>query len=373
MPTTRAERRRQQRRRRGGAGTGHAAGGRRQRHGRLAAQPGRLQQRDRLPALARPRAGLAGRRSVLAATRHRRADGAAPSRTPRACWPCRRASTHALPLSLTDALPSPDALRLDGESGPAHRLARQHLARPAAGARRARACESALQTFRDSAATSSRTSSTCRANRTGPPGCGCASCWSAASWAPPTPTRRCASKLKPEARWEIEQSQQLDAAALYQASVYRSNVYRAFLRAFERFDFVVAPTAQVFPFDAKLAWPQRSAAWRATPTTAGWRSSRPSRWPGCRRSMCARASTRRPADGPADRRADARDLAVLRLGHAYDQACGWGLVAAVGARRACRPRSATPRRARRSALRHSPGSARTTPRSPPATSPPCAA
>src|SRR5690606_6648783 len=62
-------------------------------------------------------------------------------------------------------------------------------------------------------------------------------------------------RIKPEALWEIEQARHLDAASLYQASIYRSNVYRAFVRLFERFDAVVAPTAQVFPFDAALHWP----------------------------------------------------------------------------------------------------------------------
>ena len=61
--------------------------------------------------------------------------------------------------------------------------------------------------------------------------------------------------LKPEARWEVEQSFGLTAAQLYQATVARSAVYQAFRRLFERFDYVVAPSAQVFPFDAGLHWP----------------------------------------------------------------------------------------------------------------------
>jgi amidase len=62
-------------------------------------------------------------------------------------------------------------------------------------------------------------------------------------------------RLKPEARWEVEQSFGLTAAQLYQASVARSAVYQAFRRLFERFDYVVAPSAQVFPFPAELHWP----------------------------------------------------------------------------------------------------------------------
>ena len=51
----------------GGAGGGFRAAGRRQRHGRLAAQPGRLLQRRRLPAHAGPGADLAGGPGLVAA------------------------------------------------------------------------------------------------------------------------------------------------------------------------------------------------------------------------------------------------------------------------------------------------------------------
>jgi len=66
-------------------------------------------------------------------------------------------------------------------------------------------------------------------------------------------------RMKPEARWEVEQSFQLTAAQLYQATVQRTAVYQAFRRLFERFDYVAAPSAQVFPFDAELHWPQSVA------------------------------------------------------------------------------------------------------------------
>jgi amidase len=61
--------------------------------------------------------------------------------------------------------------------------------------------------------------------------------------------------MKPQAQWEVEQSFQLTAAQLYQASVTRTAIYHAFGRLFERFDYLVAPSAQVFPFDAELDWP----------------------------------------------------------------------------------------------------------------------
>jgi amidase len=67
------------------------------------------------------------------------------------------------------------------------------------------------------------------------------------------------AQMKPEAQWEVEQSFQLTAAQLYQATVQRTAVYHAFRRLFERFDYVVAPSAQVFPFPAELHWPKEIA------------------------------------------------------------------------------------------------------------------
>ncbi|WPE27250.1 Acylamidase [Pseudomonas hunanensis] len=61
--------------------------------------------------------------------------------------------------------------------------------------------------------------------------------------------------LKPEAQWEVEGGLQLSAAALYQASLDRSDWYRAMGKLFERYDFLLLPSAQVFPFDARQPWP----------------------------------------------------------------------------------------------------------------------
>ena len=77
------------------------------------------------------------------------------------------------------------------------------------------------------------------------------------------------AQMKSEARWEVEQSFQLTAAQLYQATVQRTAVYQAFRRLFERYDYVAAPSAQVFPFDAELHWP-RSVAGVAMDTYHRW-------------------------------------------------------------------------------------------------------
>jgi amidase len=75
--------------------------------------------------------------------------------------------------------------------------------------------------------------------------------------------------LKPEAIWEIEQSHGLSAAQLYQASTSRTALYQALRKLFERYDYLIAPTAQVFPFDATLTWP-RSIAGTAMDTYHRW-------------------------------------------------------------------------------------------------------
>ena len=65
--------------------------------------------------------------------------------------------------------------------------------------------------------------------------------------------------LKPELRWEIERSFELTAADVYRANDTRARWYGEVGRLFERFDFLVLPTAQVFPFPKTLHWPQRIA------------------------------------------------------------------------------------------------------------------
>ena len=62
--------------------------------------------------------------------------------------------------------------------------------------------------------------------------------------------------LKPEAQWEVEGGLRLSAADVYQASVDRSEWYRALSELFQRYDFLLLPTAQVFPFDAQQPWPR---------------------------------------------------------------------------------------------------------------------
>ena len=68
--------------------------------------------------------------------------------------------------------------------------------------------------------------------------------------------------LKPEAIFEIETGAKLTAFDATAASTVRTDWSQAVRRLFDRFDYLIAPTAQVFPFTAELHWPQEIAGRR---------------------------------------------------------------------------------------------------------------
>lgn len=67
------------------------------------------------------------------------------------------------------------------------------------------------------------------------------------------------AQIKPETIWEIEQGQGLSAAAVHAASVIRSRYYAHMARFFARYDALVLPVAQVWPFPVEWRWPQEVA------------------------------------------------------------------------------------------------------------------
>ena len=131
-------------------------------------------------------------------------------------------------------------------------------------------------------------------------------------------------RLKPEAIWEIEQGRALTIETIEKASQTRSAWHLAALRLFERHDYLVAPSAQVFPFDIMLDWP-KTIAGRAMDTYHRWMETVVGA------SLLGLPALALPAGfgttglptgfqligRPRD------DLGVLRLGFAYDAATGW--------------------------------------------------
>ncbi len=81
------------------------------------------------------------------------------------------------------------------------------------------------------------------------------------------PARR--DLLKPEAQWEIARGLDISGSAISAALAVRTRWYLHMLGLFERYDHLVLPTAQVFPFPAELHWP-RTIAGRAMDTYHRW-------------------------------------------------------------------------------------------------------
>lgn len=65
--------------------------------------------------------------------------------------------------------------------------------------------------------------------------------------------------LKPEAVWEVEQAMRLTAPQIHAATVRRSSWHKTLLSAFDRFDLIALPSAQVFPFEVTTHWPSEVA------------------------------------------------------------------------------------------------------------------
>jgi amidase len=68
------------------------------------------------------------------------------------------------------------------------------------------------------------------------------------------PSKR--AKLKSEAQWEVEGGLGLTGADVSKAFAARTEWYTAARRLFSQFDYLLIPSAQVFPFDADLHWPK---------------------------------------------------------------------------------------------------------------------
>lgn len=64
--------------------------------------------------------------------------------------------------------------------------------------------------------------------------------------------------LKPECQWEYEGDGSREATVqdIYDAFTRRSAFYNAMMKVYEEYDFIVAPSALVFPFDKTIHWPK---------------------------------------------------------------------------------------------------------------------
>jgi len=131
--------------------------------------------------------------------------------------------------------------------------------------------------------------------------------------------------MKPEAVWEVENGLTLSAYDVTAASVTRTAWSAAVRRLFERFDYLIMPTAQVFPFDVTWTWP-REIAGQPMATYHEWM-----------KAVCLVTMSGCPSlAAPAGFRAEGLpmglqiiapvggDMDCLRLAHAYEAAARWG-------------------------------------------------
>lgn len=132
-------------------------------------------------------------------------------------------------------------------------------------------------------------------------------------------------QMKAEALWEVEGYRKLSAIDITRAQMGRTRIYEAFRKAFETFDFLVLPSAQVFPFAIDLRWPAEIAGrkmdsyhrWMEVTlpvTMAGLPAlSVPAGFGGAQGLPIGMQII-----GP-----NHADLAVLQMGHAYELASPW--------------------------------------------------
>lgn len=131
-------------------------------------------------------------------------------------------------------------------------------------------------------------------------------------------------QMKPEAIWEIESGLKLSGLDVFDASVARSAWYQAVRQAFQKWDYLVLPTAQVFPFDVATHWP-KTVAGKPMDTYHRWMEVVvPITLSGCPAIGVPAGfnSAGLPAGVQIVGKAQ-RDLAVLQLAYAYEQATAW--------------------------------------------------
>jgi amidase len=130
--------------------------------------------------------------------------------------------------------------------------------------------------------------------------------------------------MKPEVIWEIENGLKLTAADIFAASVDRTAWYMALRKMYQKFDYLILPSAQVFPFDASIHWPKEVAG-KQMDTYHRWMEvvvmATMAGVPAISVPVGFNASGLPMGMQLLGKAQD--DLSVLQLAYAYEQATGW--------------------------------------------------
>jgi amidase len=130
--------------------------------------------------------------------------------------------------------------------------------------------------------------------------------------------------MKPELQWEIESSARLTADEISEAGAVRSAWYQSVRKFFEKYDYFVLPSAQVFPFDLSTHWPKQING-KAMDTYHRWMEvAVPVTMSGCPAlNVPAGFNEQELPMGIQIVAPNHAEMSCLQLAHAYDQATQW--------------------------------------------------
>jgi amidase len=132
------------------------------------------------------------------------------------------------------------------------------------------------------------------------------------------------AKLKPEAQWEVEGGLGLTGTQVAKAFAARTEWYAAVRKLFSRFNYLLIPSAQVFPFDAEVHWP-KSVNGMAMDTYHRWMEVMvPATLLDCPViGLPVGFNSEGLPMGMQILGKNHADFAVLQIAHAYEQATHW--------------------------------------------------
>jgi len=138
----------------------------------------------------------------------------------------------------------------------------------------------------------------------------------------PDPAQR--ALMKPELQWEIENGLRSTAMDVAIASRARTAWYQAAREFFEKYDFMIAPAGQVFPFDATINWPKEVGGVAMDSYHRWMQVMIPISMSGCPAlSVPAGFNDRGLPMGIQIVGPNHAEMACMQLAHAYDRATNW--------------------------------------------------